>query len=159
MGQLAGITSVQNGVTQPPALPQAIALCFRTTKKKVQVLLVTSRGTGRWLLPKGWQVPGKSLAESAAQEAWEEAGAKGQAEDVLLGSFAYFKWQDDRRFVPCIGHVYPLHVKGLADKFPEAGQRRRKWFGLKKAASKLDDPELARIVLAFDPKKLKAGTA
>ena len=136
-----------------------MALCFRTTKKKVQVLLVTSRGTGRWLLPKGWQVPGKSLAESAAQEAWEEAGAKGQAQNVLLGSFAYFKWQDDRRFVPCIGHVYPLHVKGLAHKYPEAGQRRRKWFGLKKAASKLDDPELARIVLAFDPKKLKAGTA
>jgi len=97
VGQLAGINSVQTGATQPPARPQAMALCFRTTKKKVQVLLVTSRGTGRWLLPKGWQVPGKSLAESAAQEAWEEAGAK-----PAFGQLSLF--QMARRSQPCALH-------------------------------------------------------
>lgn len=130
---------------------QCVALCYRMTKDKVQVLLVTSRGTGRWILPKGWPINGKSAAETALQEAWEEAGVKGRARDICLGMYSYGKWMGPDRILPCVGLVYPVQVKSLALKYPEKEERRRKWFSLKKAASKLDEAELAELVRSFDP--------
>ncbi|WP_299724510.1 NUDIX hydrolase [uncultured Tateyamaria sp.] len=134
---------------------QFAALCYRVKNDKIQVLLVTSRGSGRWIIPKGWPMDGKTPTESAAIEAWEEAGVKGIADPRPLGLFSYSKILDEvEHDLPCVAMVYGLKVKSLARDFPEAGQRTRKWVGRKKAASLVDEPELARILRDFDPRAI-----
>jgi 8-oxo-dGTP pyrophosphatase MutT (NUDIX family) len=132
---------------------QFAALCYRIVKGKPEVLLVTSRRTGRWIVPKGWPMPGRTPAASAAGEAWEEAGVVGKAVDQCLGLFSYQK-EHDGGWLPCVALVYPVEVKSLARRFPERGQRRRKWLSPKKAAARVSEPELARILLDFDPGRL-----
>jgi len=134
---------------------QFAALCYRVKNDKVQILLVTSRGSGRWIVPKGWPMDGKTPAESAAQEAWEEAGVTGVADSRPLGLFSYNKMLDDEDMgLPCVAMVYGIKVKSLARNFPEAGQRTRKWVSRKKAAGMVDEPELSRILRDFDPRIL-----
>jgi len=134
---------------------QFAALCYRVKNDKVQILLVTSRGSGRWIVPKGWPMDGKTPAESAAQEAWEEAGVTGVADSRPLGLFSYNKMLDDEDMgLPCVAMVYGIKVKSLARDFPEAGQRTRKWVSRKKAAGMVDEPELSRILSDFDPRIL-----
>ena len=61
-----------------PERHQVAALCWRMGQGgAVEILLVTSRDTGRWVIPKGWPMDGKSASAAAAREAWEEAGVKG----------------------------------------------------------------------------------
>lgn len=134
---------------------QFAALCFRVVKGKPEVLLVTSRRSGRWILPKGWPMRGRKPVKVALREAWEEAGVKGEAIDQCLGLYSYQKMLPDGRLFPCGALVYPVKVKSLARDWPEHGQRRRKWFPLKKAAARLDNPELARIVRRFEPQHLR----
>jgi 8-oxo-dGTP pyrophosphatase MutT (NUDIX family) len=131
---------------------QFAALCYRLRGDKVRVLLITSRKTGRWIVPKGWPTEGKTPAECAAIEAWEEAGVTGRSIDVCLGLFAYRKQFDDADDLPCIAMVYPLHVRKIADGFPEAAERKRKWVSRRKAAKMVSEPELARILRDFDPR-------
>ena len=130
------------------------ALCYRVRQDKVQVLLITSRGTGRWILPKGWPIGGSTPPEAALQEAWEEAGVEGRVTGNSLGIYSYDK-QDDGTRLPCIVVVFPIKVKRLKDKYPEADQRKRKWFSAKKAAALLDEPELRHMVREFDPRAAK----
>lgn len=131
------------------------ALCYRVRKDKVQVLLVTSRGTGRWIIPKGWPIPGSSPAEAAAREAWEEAGVLGRLRDICLGIYSYAKRQPHGRPLPCVVAVYPVKVRKLEDDYPEAKERRRKWVSLKKAASLVEEPELAALLRGFNPAMLR----
>lgn len=119
--------------------------------KEAQVLLVTSRDTGRWVIPKGWLIPGLSAHDSAAREAWEEAGVEGMVLDVPLGLFAYDKVMGAGSSIPCIVSVYPLQVNVLRNRFPESKQRRRKWFTPQKAANKVIEPGLRDILSAFRP--------
>lgn len=130
------------------------ALCYRVKRGKVQVLLITSRRRGRWIVPKGWPMDRRTPAQSAAQEAWEEAGVTGEAHDRCLGLFSYAKQYQGMGTLPCVVMVYAVQVARLSARFPERGQRRRKWFSLKKAATKVSEPELARILRSFDPKML-----
>lgn len=134
---------------------QFAALCYRIAKNGTQVLLITTRRSGRWIVPKGWPMDEMTPAESAAQEAWEEAGVIGKAQDRCLGLYSYNKVLEPRGELPCVAMIYPVKVKSLAPAYPEMGQRRRKWFSLKKAASQVMEPELARILRDFDPKHLK----
>ena len=133
---------------------QVAALCFKETPEGRKVLLVTSRDTGRWIVPKGWPVKGKDGPGSALQEAWEEAGAAGKMKPVCIGVYGYRKQMGDDDDLPCMVNVFPLKVKKLADDFPERKERRRKWFSLKKAAKKVDEPELAEIISRFDATSL-----
>lgn len=134
---------------------QFAALCYRVSKNKPQILLVTSRRTGRWIVPKGWPMDGKTPADCAAQEAWEEAGVIGKAHDQCLGLYSYNKVLVDSDGFPCVAMVYPVRVKSLVPDFPEKTQRRRKWFTPKKAAERVVEPELARILRDFDPKIIR----
>ena len=134
---------------------QFAALCFRIRNDKPEVLLITSRGSRRWIIPKGWPMHDKTPGESALQEAWEEAGVKGKAYERCLGIYSYNKYIDGKKGLPCVAMVYPIKVKSLEDRFPEKGQRRRKWFTPKKAAVKVTEPELKQILKTFDPKLLK----
>ena len=133
---------------------QFAALCYRIRKGEPEVLLITSRGSQRWITPKGWPMHAKKPADAALQEAWEEAGVKGKAYDRCLGLFSYKKDIGQSQPMPCIALVYPVHVSRLETDFPEKGERRRKWFRLKKAAGKVAEPELKKILKTFDPRLL-----
>ncbi|GLS87950.1 NUDIX hydrolase [Cypionkella aquatica] len=123
------------------------ALCWRMHRGKVEVLLITSRDTGRWVIPKGWPMDKRSPSEAAMQEAWEEAGVRGEIAQTSLGQFNYVKLLTPKRSCECAVEVFALRVSELADKFPERKERRRKWFAADKAARKVNEPQL-RMVLA-----------
>lgn len=133
------------------ARTQVAALCWRIADGKPQILLVTSRETGRWVLPKGWPQAGRSGPESARAEAWEEAGVEGRIAAEPVGHYAYHKVLAPEADVPCVVAVYPLRVKSLARNYPERAQRKRRWFAPKKAAQKVDEPALKLILRAFVP--------
>ncbi|MEO8241122.1 MAG: NUDIX hydrolase [bacterium] len=124
---------------------QVAALCWRMHKGKVQVLLITSRETGRWVIPKGWPMDGMSAASAAAQEAWEEAGVQGVVGDLALGQFVYDKILPAKA-LRCAVEVFPLRVKELKSKFPEAKERRRAWHRASEAADLVAEPDLRDLM-------------
>lgn len=112
----------------------------------IEVLLVTSRRSGRWIIPKGWPMPGKSLAEAAAQEAFEEAGVTGTVDPKPLGSFRHSKQAVGTRDVEVNILVHPMWVDREFQKWPEIGERKRKWFSPKDAAKRVDSLELRELI-------------
>lgn len=133
---------------------QFAALCWRVVDEQVQICLVTSRTRGRWILPKGWPMHNQTPAAAAATEAWEEAGLRGEALDICLGIYTYIKPLGETN-TPIVAMVYPVHVQQVATRWPERKQRRRKWFSLEKAAEKITEPALQKIIATFDPAKLR----
>ena len=127
------------------------AVCWRRQSTGIQILLVTSRRSRRWIIPKGWPVDQATPAEAAETEAWEEAGVQGTASPVCLGIFSYSKELDPGETLPCVVAVFPLKVKKLLNDYPEKSERRRKWFSQKKAAKMVSEPELATMLKNFDP--------
>ncbi len=126
------------------------ALCWRLGPVGVEVLLITSRDTGRWVIPKGWPIAGLTPEASAAREAWEEAGVEGKPDPNCLGLYTYDKgFGAERPPLPCQVAVYGLHVAALSDRFPEKKQRRRKWFSPDKAARKVAEPGLQALLAGF----------
>jgi 8-oxo-dGTP pyrophosphatase MutT (NUDIX family) len=135
---------------------QFAALCYRVVDGETQILLVTSRQRGRWIIPKGWPVEGATPADAAATEAFEEAGVTGKTFNICLGIYSYTKVMDDGEAdLPCAVSVFPVRVKKVLKTYPEMGERRRKWFTAKKAASKVREPELRKILKHFDPALLE----
>lgn len=131
---------------------QCGALCWRMHRDRIQILLVTSRDTGRWVIPKGWPIKGLTLAETAAREAWEEAGVTGTFDVEAAGSFVYLKALNQRKdMLPCEVQVHALRVTKVAAKFPERKERRRKWFGAVRAARLVDEAGLSALILGFAP--------
>ena len=128
---------------RPPEL-QVGALCVDARCQNV--LLITSRGTGRWIIPKGWPMEGKTLAGAAAQEAWEEAGVKGQIETQEIGRYRYGKVRE-RGFATQVDvRVFRLNVDTLEDDFPEANERNRTWYAPRHAAELVDEQGLKTIL-------------
>lgn len=133
---------------RPRAL-QAAALCYRGSGEDTRILLLTSRGTGRWIIPKGWPMKDRDSAGTARQEAWEEAGVEGEIAPRPIGSYSYDKILDSGLPLPCQATVYPLRVDVLHDEFPELGQRERVWVTPEEAAARVDEPGLKRILAGF----------
>ncbi|MHA6266409.1 NUDIX hydrolase [uncultured Aliiroseovarius sp.] len=127
------------------------ALPYRLHEGRVEVLLITTRGTGRWIIPKGWPMDGETPAGAAATEAFEEAGVEGKLSHNVLGFFAYDKGHAGER-LPCVVAVFPLKVKKIHKSYPEKAERRRRWVSAKKAAQMVSEPELRRMIKDFDPK-------
>jgi 8-oxo-dGTP pyrophosphatase MutT (NUDIX family) len=127
--------------TQTGALPWRLS-----AKSGIEVLLVTGRRSGRWTIPKGWPMPGKSLAEAAEQEAFEEAGVKGTINPEPIGTFRHVKQQLAFGDLEVNIVVHPLWVDRELPKWPELGQRKRKWFSAKDAAKRVDSPELSALI-------------
>ncbi len=134
---------------------QVAALCFRRTKSGHKILLVTSRDTGRWVIPKGWTMRNRTEWQAAAREAYEEAGIRGVIGEESVGHFTYSKWLGKGRLVPCMVRVYPLLVREMLTTYPETGQRRVKWFTPGRAAKKVNEPKLAALIRDFDPDSVK----
>ncbi len=129
---------------------QFAALPFRYSETdRVEVLLITSRETRRWVLPKGWPIKGLSPGKSAAREAYEEAGVEGVVADRSIGSFQYRKRLRDGTTVTCDVDVFPLEVTGQRESWPEQGQREMRWCGVNEAAGMVQEPELARMLRSF----------
>lgn len=128
---------------------QCGAICWRKHRGRVEVLLITSRDTGRWVIPKGWPMAGLSLAGAAEREAWEEAGVKGRIAEASLGAFGYDKILKPGQALPCRVDVFALRVEELKRNFPERQMRRRKWFSHAKAAHKVAEPELRGLLMAL----------
>ncbi|MGR3464772.1 NUDIX hydrolase [Limimaricola sp.] len=125
---------------------QFAALPWRAVADGIEICLVTSRGRGRWILPKGWPMDRTTPAGAAAIEAHEEAGLLGLPEDRCLGIWSYAK-----SGTPHFAMVFPLRVTQVLDDWPERAERRRRWFTPAHAAAKLDAPELRQMVLGFVP--------
>ena len=135
---------------QTGALPWRLA-----PKNGIEVLLVTGRRSGRWTIPKGWPMPGKSLAEAAAQEAFEEAGVKGTIDPNPIGTFRHVKQLNVLGDLEVNIVVHPLWVDRELSKWPELGQRKRKWFKVKDAAKRVDSPELKEMIRQAVKKSLR----
>jgi len=115
----------------------------------LEILLVTSRETQRWVIPKGWPWPKRPDHEAAAAEAWEEAGVLGNAAPDAVGTFTY----DKRRrgaVLPVVVSVFLLEVLEVADDWPEIDQRRRAWFSPSAAAEAVNEPELKALLRALE---------
>ncbi|MBL4916330.1 NUDIX hydrolase [Szabonella alba] len=131
------------------------ALCWREGAQGREVLLVTSRETGRWVIPKGWPIKGLSPSETAAREAWEEAGVKPAAPEEMwpLGDYGYDKVLDRggaaERVQPCRVQVHALRVAVLTQDFPEREERDRRWCPASEAARLVEEPELRRLIEGF----------
>lgn len=134
---------------------QFAALVYRIHEGKVQFLLITTRRTKRWILPKGWAEDGLTPAQSAQKEAFEEAGVTGKIFDACLGVYSYEKFVNEDDDLPMVALVYPMKAKKMLKEYPEKAERRRKWFSRSRAAAKVREPELRKLIKSFDPKVLK----
>jgi 8-oxo-dGTP pyrophosphatase MutT (NUDIX family) len=132
-----------------PVLTQLAALCWRQGADGREVLLVTS-STGRWILPKGWPMGGKSAADTALTEAWEEAGvSRAKVTRKPLGSFLSAKRTETGDDLPCKTHVYAVKVRETQDDFPEKDRRARRWVTPAVAADLVTEDGLRDILRAF----------
>ena len=111
-----------------------------------QVLLITSRDTKRWVIPRGNPIPGLSPPEAAAQEAWEEAGIKGETDSEAIGAYPYDKRRLGGLLVPAEVQVFAMRVSEEAESWPEAKQRERRWFSPAEAAEAVDEKELGALL-------------
>lgn len=137
-------------ILQRPKRVQVAALCYKNTEDGKKVLLITSRDTGRWILPKGWPVEGKDGPGSALQEAWEEAGvSKADIEEEPMGYYEYAKGLDNGVSVPVETQVYMTRVRNLKKSYPEVDERERQWFSPGEAANLVDEPDLKEILKAL----------
>ncbi|WP_425038304.1 NUDIX hydrolase [Primorskyibacter sp. S187A] len=136
---------------------QIAALPVRWDKKgRLRVLMVTSRDTGRWVMPKGWLMDGKKPWHAAKIEALEEAGAVGFVSDQPIGTYHYKKRLSDGSKLRCEVTVYPMIVEKLKKRWKERKQRRRHWFSFSKAAKLVNERDLTDLLtkLAKKPEKL-----
>ena len=130
------------------ASQQYAALPWRKARV-FEILLITSRETRRWVIPKGWPMPGHSAAESAAQEAYEEAGVRGQMAAQAIGHYGYSKRLRGRAKKRFRVDVFGMEVTEVLDLWPEAHERTRQWLSPADAAAHVDEPELAALIRTF----------
>lgn len=126
---------------------QFAALPIAVRDGETMVMLVTSRETHRWILPKGWAEPKLAPHESAAKEAFEEAGLIGTVSPEPIGRYSYDKRLPGGRFVPCEVGVFPMQVERQLDSWPEHGQRKTAWFTLSQAAMAVEEGDLVILLL------------
>jgi 8-oxo-dGTP pyrophosphatase MutT (NUDIX family) len=128
---------------------QYAALPWRHAGRRVEILLVTSRETHRWVIPKGWPMKGRAPHEAAAVEALEEAGIYGEIDPTAIGSYSYQKRLKGEKAIPSQVIVFPLEVMSQLDHWKEKDQRQSRWFGYAKAASLVAEPALKRLIRDF----------
>lgn len=160
MGFLNRIATDIGLMLHRPPRQQYAALCYRTGNQPdgIEVLVATSRDTGRWVIPKGWPMDGRKAHAVAEREAWEEAGVKGKAEKDALGTYRYAKKLDSGLTVTCRVQVHALAVAEMARNFREKGSRVLEWVSCEEAAARVNEPELKELFLAF-PARMAARNA
>lgn len=129
---------------------QYAALPYRVVDG-LEVLLVTSRETGRWVIPKGWPMKGRKPHWAAEREALDEAGVVGRIGKHSIGAYSYAKRLLDGVTVDCLVHVYPLAVEQQQATWREQHQRTARWFTPEEAAEVVQEPALAALLRTFSP--------
>jgi 8-oxo-dGTP pyrophosphatase MutT (NUDIX family) len=137
-------------MVQRPPRQQYAALCYRVKKTgEIEVLVATSRDTGRWVIPKGWPMEDRKSHQVAEQEAFEEVGVKGKAEKAPFGFYHYDKKLDNGLKVPVRVQVHVLKVEDCVKNFKEKGVRQIEWVSCQEAADRVNEPELKILMLQF----------
>jgi 8-oxo-dGTP pyrophosphatase MutT (NUDIX family) len=120
---------------------QSAVVPYRRRRGRLEVLLITSRGSGDWIVPKGLVEPDMTEHDSAAKEAQEEAGVLGRVGATPVGSFEYEKWGG-----VCVVRVFDLEVRDELSDWPEKAQRTRQWFEADEAARLVKHARLGEII-------------
>jgi 8-oxo-dGTP pyrophosphatase MutT (NUDIX family) len=137
----------------PPSRVQYAALPWRRNNSATEVMLVTSRGRGRWIIPKGWPMKRKAPYAAAAREALEEAGVVGQIGKDSIGSFSHKKLLKQGGHAVVEVKVFALKVTGQRKTWPEKGERQVQWLSPSDAAKTVGEPVLANIIRNLQKKK------
>lgn len=155
MPKRGSATTKKRSKAKPATRVQYGALPYRLDDDaSIRVLLVTSRETKRWIIPKGWPTKGLKPAEAAAREAYEEAGVRGRIAGRAFGHYVYEKRLDNRgTTVPCQVEVFPLLVKRQSKDWPESKQRTVRWFNAAEAAAVVDNNHLHNLIQEFKTRK------
>jgi 8-oxo-dGTP pyrophosphatase MutT (NUDIX family) len=127
-----------------PSLQYA-ALPYRRRAGGLEVMLITSRETRRWIIPKGWPAPGMTPHDSAKNEAMEEGGVVGRIGERSIGCYHYTKLLDGAA-VPCRVEVFLLEVEEQLTSWLEEGQRHIRWFEVQEAGEAVQEPELSALI-------------
>jgi 8-oxo-dGTP pyrophosphatase MutT (NUDIX family) len=135
--------------TETSETRQVAALPWRHGERGVEVMMITSRETRRWVIPKGGRMVGKTDPEAAAQEAYEEAGVQGDTLETPVGHFRYAKRLKSGATQACIVAVYPLEVLIQSGAWPEDLQRERRWMSQDEAADAVHEADLAELIRDF----------
>lgn len=130
---------------------QVGALVWRMEDGVLEVLLITSRDTGRFVIPKGWPMKGMSDAKAAAQEAFEEAGVVGKIAKKPFSHYRYNKIFGPGFALPCIVDVYAMQLDKKLKRWPEKFERKRYWMPLREAAQSVHEPDLRDLINRFVP--------
>ena len=125
------------------------ALPWRATTRGVEILLITTQTTRRWIIPKGWPIPGLRPSECAAHEVFEEAGVEGEISNRPIGTFNYEKRRKSGDAVACKVEVFALEVFRQRRNWPEKGSRKTRWCSVKEALRHVSDPGLAKLIAKF----------
>jgi phosphohistidine phosphatase len=131
---------------------QSAVIPFRRVGGILEVLLVTTRRHRRWIIPKGIIEPGLSAAESAAREAWEEAGIRGAIRSAPIGEYRYAKWGGT-----CTVQVFLFRVDEELERWPEAAIRGRIWVSPQEAAVRVREEELQPLLARLPDLLVNAG--
>jgi 8-oxo-dGTP pyrophosphatase MutT (NUDIX family) len=142
------LKKIHRSATEEPKLQFAV-LPWRGAER-LEIMLVSSRETGRWVLPKGWPMKGIKPHKSAAQEALEEAGIVGKVAKTPLGGYSYAKRLDDGSAQICQVQVFAFEVERERNSWLEKRERTRKWFAIADAAEAVEEPELREAILKFE---------
>ncbi len=137
-------------LTPSGRLQQVAALVYRREMGALQVLVITSRGTGRWIIPKGWPQVGRTLAVTALREAFEEAGVRGEVSQEPIGSYSYCKSDlPPERINQFTVAVYAVQFTSQEKNWPERDQRFCEWVSPAEAAKRVEETELKQILSGF----------
>ena len=136
---------------------------IRKSKRGKQVLLLTSRETGRWIVPKGWPMRRRSPSEAALREAYEEAGLKGEVIEPAIGRYTYRKIGKRGAARRISVEVFLMRVSRQLRDWPEKAERSCQWLTPTKAATFVNERRLAHLIVKAaqirwaPPRKRKAG--
>ncbi|AGF74532.1 NUDIX hydrolase [Bartonella australis AUST/NH1] len=130
---------------------QVGALIYRVKNGILEFLLITSRGSGRWVIPKGWPISRQSFSQTVLQEAFEEAGIRGIVDTFPIGTYEYEKLdlrKKNSKFCVYVFSVLYLHQE---KEWPEQNQRTYEWVTALEAAGRISEPKLKKILLQYKP--------
>jgi 8-oxo-dGTP pyrophosphatase MutT (NUDIX family) len=129
---------------QEPTSLQYGAIPFRRVGGEIQFMMITSRRTRRWIFPKGNPIEGLSPAQTAAEEAFEEAGVRGTVGAAPIGHYHALRSGPAGATTLSI-EMYPLVVDEQLDQWPEMDERQRQWVTLAQAQRQLSEPDLVAM--------------
>jgi len=130
---------------------QSGVIPFWIQEGRLEVMLITTIRSKRWIIPKGIVEPGLSPAVSATVEAEEEAGIRGNVSDLPLGSYQREKWGGT-----CTVQVFPMEVTEVLDTWIEDHLRDRQWLSPQEAAARVEETDLKAMILKI-PDHIKPG--